>query len=735
MPQGREPVLPVLGAPMPLRGTEAGGYVLTDHRAGRALTFAPAEDGAALLESITDRGGVTIRIVRDELGTPVEVRHDGGYTVAVDSDDELVTALRLVPDQHRAEAGAGMRPVTVVEFRYDTDRRLVEVINSSGLPLRFDYDADGRITRWEDRNGMWYSYTYDEAGRCVATDGRDGYLRYQFDYDLDTRVTRVTDSLGHIRVFELDEQLQVIAETDPLGAVTRSTWDTRGLLLSRTDPLGRTSRYTYDDRGDMLGLGYPDGTWTTVERDADGRPLVVTEPDGGVWRYTYRADGVLASVVNPLGETRDLASTAPAGLSTSGGLPVLVIDEGGAATQIRYDAYGRTSEVIDPQGGTTAYRWTPEGKLAEVRGPESAAERWRFDGEGNLVEHTDPRQRVTRFEYGAFDMVAARIDPDGAHTEFRHDTELRCTEVIDPQGLRWRYEYDASGRMVRSHDFDGRPCEVAYDAAGQVVAARRGEGQTIRYGYDALGNLIFRDAGGMVSTFAYNQVGKLVRAVGADAEVTVERDALGRVVAETVDGRRVEVSLDSRGGVTRRVTPAGVTSDWTLDRSGRPETLAVSGHTVRFNHDPLGREVERELDGRVRLRQAYDPQARLAAQSVTESDRTGGGYRDDGAVLRRELPVRGWRRSCRDGRWRVGSALRPGRRRPGGHCGRSGRAAVLRLRRQRQPHCRHRFCGQCRRARWCPDVPGDADPAGRPGAVRARHRGSHAVAGYGRARW
>jgi RHS repeat-associated protein len=636
VPQGSRKVLPVLGAPMPLRGIETGGYVLVDHRAGRTLTFAPPEDGAALLESITARGGVTLRIVRDALGTPVEVRHDGGYTVAVDSDDELVTALRLLPGGEHP-AGAAVEPVTVVEFRYDADRRLVEVINSSGLPLRFDYDAEGRITRWEDRNGMWYSYIYDEAGRCVVAEGRDGYLTYHFDYDVDHRVTRVTDSLGHVRIFELDERLQVTAETDPLGATTRSTWDMRGLLLSRTDPLGRSSHFTYDDRGDMVSLGYPDGTRTTVERDADGRPLAVTEPDGGVWRYTYRADGTLASVVNPLGQIRDLASTAPTTVTGPGRTPLLLIDEDGSATQIRYDAFGRTSEAIDPQGGQTSYRWSPEGRLLESKGPGAAGERWRYDPEGNILEHTDPQQRVTRFEYGAFDLVSARIDPDGARTEFRYDTELRCTEVVDPQGLRWNYEYDAAGRIRRSRDFDGRMREVEYDAAGQVAAARQGNGPTIQYRYDALGNLTFRDVQGVVSRFEHDQMGRTIRASGPDTEVILERDALGRVVAETVDGRRVAVTRDLRGRVTHRVTPAGMTSDWTFDAASRPLTLAAGAHTVRFGHDPLGLEIERELDGRVRLRQVFDPQSRLAGQDVVGVDPVTGECRDDDSALRRAL--------------------------------------------------------------------------------------------------
>ena len=126
-----------------------------------------------------------IDIIRDALGTPVEVRHSGGYRVAVDTTDGLVTALRLLPGTDQ-----GDEPVLLHEFRYDANRRLTESVNSSQQALRFDYDEDGRIVRWEDRNGMWYRYTYDADGRCVLAEGRAGYLTYRFEYDRDNLVTR-----------------------------------------------------------------------------------------------------------------------------------------------------------------------------------------------------------------------------------------------------------------------------------------------------------------------------------------------------------------------------------------------------------------------------------------------------------------------------------------------------------------------------------------------------------------
>ncbi|HYS35852.1 MAG TPA: DUF6531 domain-containing protein, partial [Pseudonocardiaceae bacterium] len=447
-PSPDAPVLPVAGAAWPLEVDADGGYRVTNPDSGQSWEF-DATDAA--LRTISDRNGNTIQLLRDERGVPVELHHSGGYRIGVRStDDGLVTELRLVR--------AGLDDISLVRFGYAGDR-LVEVVNSSGLPMRFDYDPAGRVTRWEDRNGFSYQYAYRADGRCVRGIGSSGFLNATIDYDLAARVTTSTDSTGGVKRFEYDAGGHVVRETDQLGNVVVSTWDERNRLRSRTDAAGNTTRYEVDEHGNLAMVVHPDGATLTAEHNALGQPVRIADGTGAQWLRQYDERGNLTTVTDPLGATTtfrygqhgEVLSTVDAlGQVTScrtdgAGLAVAVTDPAGATVRYERDVFGRVQALVDPVGGRTRFGWTVEGRLTWRRFPDDTTDQRRYDGEGNLVEHVDAAGGRSTFGYTAFNQMIWHQQPDGARTSYAYDTELRMTEVTNPVGAVWRYEYDAVG--------------------------------------------------------------------------------------------------------------------------------------------------------------------------------------------------------------------------------------------------------------------------------------------------
>ncbi|WP_157527156.1 DUF6531 domain-containing protein [Micromonospora rosaria] len=624
LPAEGEEALPLLGRPVPLRRLVGGGWSLA--RPDALLLFTPAgDDGAALLSDVAT-AGVRWHVVRDDAGTPVRLSSSAGDRVELRTGDGLVSGALFVPADGAEDA------VELPAFGYDDRRRLVEVRNSSGDPVRLDYDTDGRIVRWEDRNGEWYTYTYDEAGRCVGTDGRGGYLRYRFAYA--DGLTVVTDSLGGVRRFELNDRLQVVAETDALGATTRHEWDDTYRLLSRTDPLGRTTRYEYGADRRPTVIVRPDGSRSTTTYDGLGRATSWTDFDGSTVSREFDTDGRVLAEINASGEVvrfdrpvGDSAATAvqvgSAVVVRDAARQVISTTTGNGDTHYGYDALGRVV-VIENENGSTEIGWTPEGDVASRVGPDGSRQLWHYDGEGNLVESIDAAGRAVRFEYGPFDLPIARVDEAGNRTEYTYDTELRLTAVTNPAGQVWRYAYDAAGRLVEETDFDGRTQRYARDAAGQLVAHTDPTGETTHYGYDLLGRVTERRVGDAVTRLEYDAQGRITAVTSPDAVVRFERDEQGRVVAETINDRTVRTSYHpGLGTVQARTTPSGRSSRWSYDADGRPESLRTGGHLVRFEHDDLGREISRTVDDAVALRQTFDAAGRLAVQhiaGITERD-------------------------------------------------------------------------------------------------------------------
>ncbi|MBN3931771.1 type IV secretion protein Rhs [Streptomyces verrucosisporus] len=634
------PTLPSAGsARMPLERTPDGGYTLTEPDTGRVRHFAPppggeggGADGVARLEQITDRAGHRILFVHDEAtGAPLRIEHSGGYTLHLTVEDSRVTALSL-GDQ------------VVRRYGY-TDGHLTEVADSSGRPLRFEYDDEARVIAWVDSNDRRYDYVYDNLHRCIAEGGTEGHMQVRIAYDgidPDTghKVTTLTTAAGHATRHVIDDRCRTVATTDPNGHTTRYTYGDHRQPLTVTDALGRTTAFAYDELGRLTGLTRPDGRQITVTRDGLGLPAEVREADGAVWRHTYDEHGLRTATTDPAGHTTryaydgrgHLASVTDAlGRTTSvrcdaAGLPVEITNPPpasgggtpmGAVTRYTRDAFGRPTAITDPLGAVTRLEWTVEGMLARRTGPDGAEERWEYDGEGNRVRHTDAAGGVTTYEYTHFDLLAARTGPDGVRHTFEHDAELRLTRVTNPQGLSWSYEYDPAGRLISETDFDDRTLSYSYDAAGRLTARTTPLGETIAFAHDELGRLVRKEAGGRVTTFAYDAAGRPVEAVGPDAEVRWHRDRLGRVKTELVNGRALSLSYDALGRRTRRTTPAGAVSSLAYDAAGNRTALTTSGRTLDFTHDAAGRETARRIGEHLTLAQWWDPAGRLTGQALT----------------------------------------------------------------------------------------------------------------------
>ncbi|GAB2798140.1 putative T7SS-secreted protein [Streptomyces daliensis] len=640
------PTLPESGPRRPLAIDADGDYLLTDPESGHTRHFTgpaasgPGGDGVAPLEEISDRNGNRITFEYAPDGAPSRIAHSGGYELAVTTDNGRVTALSLVgagPGSTGPE-GAGPEGTDQLIKRYGYDERgnLTGVVNSSGLPLRFAYDEERRITSWTDTNDRRYDYVYDDRHRVVAEGGTDGHLQVRIAYeDPDAatghRVTTLTTARGNTTRYLINRACQVVAVTDALGHTVRTESDRHGRLLSRTDALGRVTRVERDGEGRPVRVTRPDGRAREVAYGERGLPVRVVEADGARWEFAYDGRGNRVAVTDPAGcVTRygydargHLASVTDAlGAVTrvrcdAAGLPVAVTEPGGEVTRYERDAFGRPVVITDPVGAATRLEWTVEGRLARRTGPDGASESWAYDGEGNRVRHVDAVGGVTSYEYTHFDLLAARTGPDGVRYAFTHDAELRLTRVTDPHGLSWDYAYDAAGRLVSESDFDDREVMYGYDAAGQLESRTNPLGQTVAFERDVLGQVVRKDADGAVTTFGYDPAGRLLHAMGPDAEVMWQRDRLGRIKAEVVNGRATTYAWDAVGRRTRRVTPTGAVAETTYDSSGNRTSLTTGGRTVDFTRDAAGREVGRRVGDAVQFAQVWDPAGRLSAQTVT----------------------------------------------------------------------------------------------------------------------
>ncbi|MFF3380105.1 DUF6531 domain-containing protein [Streptomyces sp. NPDC002680] len=635
------PIFPETGPRWPLTRLGTGGYRIDDPLTGHARHFTRPNDGIALLTRIADRNNNTITFDYDEYGTPLSIRHSGGYHLKLTADDGRITSLALA---NAAEDGSD---VTIRTYSY-TGGSLTTVVNATGNPLNFTYDDRLRVTSWTDSNRRSYAYSYDDRDRCIAEGGEGGHLTITLDYDgsdpawPECRITTLTNAEGGVSRFVVNAECQVVAEINPLGGVVRTAYDTHHHVISQTDELGHTTRFVNNANGQPTEIIRPDGREIRAEYNELGLPVRVVSPGDSVRLQTYDDRGNRTAVVDPAGLTTHFAYddagalarvTDPSGNVTTvscdaQGLPLSVTDPLGAVTRCERDAFGRPTAIADALGAITRLEWTADGHLARRVGSDGAVDSWTYDGEGNRTAHTDVMGAVSRYEYTHFDLLSARTGPDGVRYEFTHDTELRLVQVTNPQGLTWNYEYDPAGRLISETDFDDRTLTYDHDAAGRLRARTNALGQTIGYERNARGQIFRKDAEGQVTTFSYDHADELVQAVGPDITLTLQRDNLGRLKSETVSestsetagSRTLTHTYDGLGRRTGRTTPSGAISAWAYDAAGRRTHLTTSGRVVEFGYDLAGRELTRRTADFASLLHTFDARGRLTTQSVTAAD-------------------------------------------------------------------------------------------------------------------
>ncbi|MDZ5449889.1 RHS repeat-associated core domain-containing protein [Labrys sp. ZIDIC5] len=533
--------------------------------------------------------------------------------------------------------------------------------------LTYGYDKFDNLTLTHANFGDKVEYGYDELNQRIITVRNDKYiskhtykdgrvvrintnvLQYnddQFVYDVENRVTHYYPGGDRSRgeSFYYDEEEVVTREVNALGHETRYEFDETGYLSAVIDGEGNATRYDYDKRGNITSIRDGEGRESHYFWSAEGQLEIYIDPEANSWDYVYGSRGELTAIEDPLGHRTEIINNEmglPVRIMRHDGLMesrsydrhgrlIAITDFRGETTGLERDAYGRVTAVIDPLGQVTRYDYRdeagadfwqpavltrPDGVRVESSGAADHSFRRVVDGEG----------RLTLYRYGKRELLEEMVDSSGGTLRFSYDGLERLVSVTNQLGYVWTFERDGAGRVIREEDFDGLIIDYSYDKAGRLIETRHADGARLLYAYDksglAIQEEIFgpgripgRDEPEDVTRFWYDGRGLLAKAENKASLVEYERDKMGRIVAETLNGRRVESAYDCCGNrIERRIGGRLVVS--TYDPLGALQSLAVGDHArLTFKRDSLGREVSRQSEAGFALDQRYDVIGQLKSQ-------------------------------------------------------------------------------------------------------------------------
>jgi YD repeat-containing protein len=410
------------------------------------------------------------------------------------------------------------------------------------------------------------------------------------------------------------------------GAQRRATieleYNALGLLVAARSSTGAVVIYTYDPQGLLTQVERPAGVMTYTY--AEGLVTAVQENGTVTRRFTYSGHGRLqqeqrvdGSVVTYQVHTApDGVQITAAGTDAAGGSETVLYDTARRPVyqarpdhthvQWQYAADGAvTTTVHAPNGDTAVRQQSPDGRRAT----------WRLPTGGSYTLDYDAARRLTRVQAGTQDVVRQEWRGDGRlarvasetamlHPEYRADGTLSGLLVTPPGAgplfRQWlQIVYNAQGQAVAVRDFTGADTAIGYDRTGAVARVVTPEAQ-VEVQRDATGRVLaVQTSWGDQQRQTYDpQTGALTRVeltrAGQQAVLTFTQGKLSQV--QQFDGGQVTLAYyadGSHAGQLQQVyTPDGVAMTYAYDEDNRLTTVTY-GATYRLVHtyDTQGRVV------------------------------------------------------------------------------------------------------------------------------------------------
>ncbi|MEZ0611499.1 DUF6531 domain-containing protein [Fibrella sp. WM1] len=597
----------------------------------------PRPDGPMQpLQRIENRTGQAIQFSYTVAGHLARILDSAGRELTLDTDARgRITALygpdpeqpseRMLLMAYSYDAEGNMATYTNAEgyqsVMHYKGHLMVKKTSPSGLSFYWEYDGPDHLARcihsWGD-GGLhegWLSYPDEETTILTTRDGKTTFTHYR------GLVTDEVDPLGRHKQWLYNGFDELEVERDGAGNATTYDYDRWGNLTALQHADGATEAWQYDpETGERLlaSTNARGGSYTYLYDEA-GNLSARTDPMSHATRYQYDGQGRLTSLTNALGQTTHLRYDAQSNLTH-----IIAPDQ--TIRSRTYDALGRLVILTDEAGYQQQRTYDRLGQLITVVEPDGSRQTMAYDSMGNVVQATGGGQAVS-FTYVGLSQLASR-QQGGTRIDFSYDLDERLTGLRNEKGEQYRFVLDRVGQVVEEIGFDGLTRHYQRDAAGRVAQVRRPDGRTTAYAYDGVGRVTGvryeegPDSPGLVQTYRYDGMGALLEARTGNSRVVLERDALGRVVAEVQDGERIESIYDALGQRTHLTSSLGADLHVDYDALGQIRQLSSRAGQqappwqVGFSYDSRGLEVHRQLSG-TSLRWQYDALGRPTEQGIT----------------------------------------------------------------------------------------------------------------------
>lgn len=516
-------------------------------------------------------------------------------------------------------------------YRFNAQGFPLEKHSADGAQSRKVLNAQNKVVQETDLLGRTTKYSYDAKGNVISeTDplGRVTDTQYDAKWNLPTAVTRYLDdatlvttqtqyhaTLGKpVQVIDAENRATALAYTargelesitDPIGHSTLLGYNLAGDLTETRDPLGNVSRMEADGAGRTVRTTTPKGYDWLQSWNGKSQPRINTDPTGGKVEQVYDEAGRLVSIWDQNGNPVERYA-----YDAKGNL-ISKTDANNQAETYQYDNANRLIQTVTRKGEVITYAYDLQDRLIQVSRPDGITT-YGYDAAGRLIQVSEGSIRLS-YEYDLADRLTREIQdtPAGFNSiEYQYDTlDRRISRKVNG-GDETRYAYNKAGQITRI-DYRGETTSYAYDPAGRLIQKTLPGGIVQAYQYDAASRLTqvqYRESDTTLIDqldLAYDAEGNIIQkklangSLSLDTAMTAQFDAANRMTQITANGKTYALAFDANGNLTSKQNTADPLdrSLYTWDARNRLVQLSSPGVDANFAYDPLGRRIQRTVNG------------------------------------------------------------------------------------------------------------------------------------------
>ena len=532
---------------------------------------------------------------------------------------------------HNLLTAANSLNQTIRTNTYTSQGLLATTADGRGNTTGFTYNVNGFLTKLTDAAGKEWNRTYDSAGNLLTSTDPLGNTTSR-TYNGFKKVATATDALANTTGFTYDEMSNLTSMTDANNNVTSFSWDQFQRKTAITNALNNTTTFTYDTETNLTTLTDPLNHAYGYTFDAVNNTKTFTFPDNSHESYDYGETNHLTKKTDRAGQQISYAYDDTGRLKSKKYFTATVFgysyDDANRLTRVArayndwlessidytYNAANQVTSIV-ADGLTIGYGYDNSQNVNKVTYPSGAVVNYGYDNRNRLNSITDAsNHQIVGYTKGDAGRITKRTYPNGLESVYTYDADNRVTQIALRQSATpanviqsFAYGYDAVGNRLWVKYKDGTGDVYKYDATYQVVGVKYGVSnpqagydaalpstltlmRTVTYAYDAVGNRTSVTDDGNSSTYTINNLDQYTAVSGTNYTYSARGDLTG-------DGT------------------------WTYgyDYEGHLVSASKTGETVTYKYDPLGRRIEKDINGVAAAKYVYSGKNLIEERNGTGS--------------------------------------------------------------------------------------------------------------------